>query len=51
VITGAKRLEHLTSNVKAADWTLSANDLKEIEAILKGKNSITPIWHSQTKNP
>jgi aryl-alcohol dehydrogenase-like predicted oxidoreductase len=36
VITGAKRLEHLTSNVKAADWTLSANDLKEIEAILKG---------------
>ena len=36
VITGAKKLEHLTSNVKAADWTLSANDLKEIEAILKG---------------
>jgi aryl-alcohol dehydrogenase-like predicted oxidoreductase len=36
VITGAKRQEHLTSNVKAADWTLSANDLKEIEAILKG---------------
>jgi aryl-alcohol dehydrogenase-like predicted oxidoreductase len=36
VITGAKKLEHLTSNVKAADWSLSANDLKEIEAILKG---------------
>ena len=36
VITGAKKVEHLTSNVKAADWTLNANDLKEIEAILKG---------------
>ena len=34
VITGAKRLEHLTSNVKAADWNLSAGDLKELEALL-----------------
>jgi len=34
VITGAKKLEHLTSNVKAADWILSAGDLKEIEALL-----------------
>jgi len=35
VITGAKNVEQLTSNVKAADWTLSADQLKEIEAILK----------------
>jgi len=34
VITGAKKLEHLTSNVKAADWKLTAGDLKEIEALL-----------------
>lgn len=34
VITGAKKLEHLISNVKAADWNLSAGDLKEIEALL-----------------
>lgn len=38
VITGAKRLDHLTSNVKAADWTLSAGDLKEIEALLDYKD-------------
>lgn len=34
VITGAKKLEHLSSNVKAADWNLSVGDLKEIEALL-----------------
>jgi len=34
VITGAKKLEHLISNVKAADWNLSSGDLKEIEALL-----------------
>jgi aryl-alcohol dehydrogenase-like predicted oxidoreductase len=34
VITGAKKLEHLISNVKAADWNLSAGDLKEIEELL-----------------
>lgn len=34
VITGAKRLEHLTSNVKAADWNLSAGELTEIKALL-----------------
>jgi aryl-alcohol dehydrogenase-like predicted oxidoreductase len=33
VITGAKKLEHVISNVKAADWNLSAGDLKEIEAL------------------
>jgi aryl-alcohol dehydrogenase-like predicted oxidoreductase len=36
VITGAKRVDHVTSNVKAADWHLSADALKEIDGILKG---------------
>jgi aryl-alcohol dehydrogenase-like predicted oxidoreductase len=36
VITGAKTLEHLIANVKAADWNLSADELNEIEAILEG---------------
>jgi aryl-alcohol dehydrogenase-like predicted oxidoreductase len=35
VITGAKNLEQLTSNVKAADWHLTAEQLKEIDTILK----------------
>ena len=35
VITGAKNFEQLTSNVKAADWRLTAEQLKEIDAILK----------------
>jgi len=34
VITGAKRVDHVTSNVKAADWHLSAEELKEIEGLL-----------------
>jgi aryl-alcohol dehydrogenase-like predicted oxidoreductase len=34
VITGATKLEQLTSNVKAADWNLTADQLKEIGAIL-----------------
>jgi len=34
VITGAKNVEQLNSNVRAADWTLGAEQLKEIEAIL-----------------
>jgi len=36
VITGAKTLEHMIANVKAADWNLSADELNEIEAILEG---------------
>ena len=36
VITGAKRVEHVISNVKAADWPLSVNQLKEVNAILQG---------------
>ena len=35
VITGAKRVEHVTSNVKAADWHLTADELMEIDGILK----------------
>jgi len=34
VITGARKVEHVTSNVKAADWILKRDELKEIEAIL-----------------
>jgi aryl-alcohol dehydrogenase-like predicted oxidoreductase len=34
VITGATKLEQLTSNVKAVDWNLTADQLKEIGAIL-----------------
>lgn len=34
VITGAKTLAHLVSNVKAADWRLTAGQLKEIDTIL-----------------
>jgi aryl-alcohol dehydrogenase-like predicted oxidoreductase len=35
VITGAKRVDHVTSNVKAADWHLLAAELQEIDAMLK----------------
>jgi len=35
VITGAKRAEHLISNIKAADWHLSAEQTQEIDAILQ----------------
>ncbi len=35
VISGATKLEHVLSNVKAADWLLTAEDLKEINQILK----------------
>ena len=35
VITGAKRVEQMTSNVKAAGWVLSADQLQEIGAILR----------------
>jgi 1-deoxyxylulose-5-phosphate synthase len=36
VITGAKRVDHVISNVKAADWQLTFAELKEIDAILQG---------------
>jgi aryl-alcohol dehydrogenase-like predicted oxidoreductase len=35
VITGAKNVDQLLSNVRAQDWTLSADELKEIDAILQ----------------
>ena len=35
VITGATKLEQLTSNVKAADWQLTSADIEEIEALVK----------------
>ena len=35
VITGAKNVEQLISNIKAADWHVSADQLKEIDGILK----------------
>jgi aryl-alcohol dehydrogenase-like predicted oxidoreductase len=35
VITGAKQVEQVTSNVKAADWHLTSEQLKEIDGILK----------------
>lgn len=34
VITGAKKVEHVLSNVTAAGWHLSGKDLAEIDAIL-----------------
>ncbi len=34
VITGAKKLDHLLSNLKAADWKLTAQELQEIDALL-----------------
>jgi len=33
-ITGATKVEQLTSNVKAADWNLTADQLREIGAVL-----------------
>ncbi len=34
VITGAKKLDHLLSNLKAADWKLTAQELEEIDMLL-----------------
>jgi aryl-alcohol dehydrogenase-like predicted oxidoreductase len=35
VITGATKFDHVTSNVKAAEWALTAGQLDEITAILE----------------
>lgn len=35
VITGAKTLDHLLSNLKAADWKLTSQELREIDALLQ----------------
>lgn len=37
VIAGAKNVEQLNSNVKARDWNLKAEQLQEIETILKAE--------------
>ena len=34
VISGATRLEHVLSNVKAADWVLSSEEVAEVDALL-----------------
>jgi aryl-alcohol dehydrogenase-like predicted oxidoreductase len=34
VISGATRLEQLQENIKAADWSLSAAEVTEIEQLL-----------------
>jgi aryl-alcohol dehydrogenase-like predicted oxidoreductase len=36
VIAGATRVEQIEQNVKAIDWTLSAEELAEIDRITKG---------------
>ena len=41
VIAGATRPEQLDANVKAAGWTLTAEDLAEIDAMPRG--SVTPL--------
>ena len=35
VITGATRLEHLLANVKAVEWTLTAEEVGEVNALLE----------------
>jgi aryl-alcohol dehydrogenase-like predicted oxidoreductase len=35
VISGATKLDHVLSNVKAADWKLTATELQEVNAILR----------------
>lgn len=39
VISGATKLAHVLSNVKAADWTLTAEELAEVNAILDPDNA------------
>jgi aryl-alcohol dehydrogenase-like predicted oxidoreductase len=36
VIAGATRIEQIEANVKAIDWTLSAEEIAEIDGITKG---------------
>ena len=40
VITGAKNVDQLLSNVKAENWKLSPDELKEIDAILQVNGTI-----------
>jgi aryl-alcohol dehydrogenase-like predicted oxidoreductase len=41
VISGATKLDHVLSNVKAADWSLTPDETREIEAILDGPGGKT----------
>ena len=36
VISGTTKLDHVLSNVNAADWTLSADEVAEVDAIMAG---------------
>ena len=40
VISGATKLAHVESNVKAADWELTSDELAEIGAILDSKETV-----------
>ncbi|HEY7316377.1 MAG TPA: aldo/keto reductase [Candidatus Binatia bacterium] len=42
VITGATKAEQVLSNVAAANWKLSAEEVEEVGAILERKNSDSP---------
>ena len=35
VISGATKAEQVVSNVKASDWQLTAEELKEVDAMIK----------------
>ena len=35
VISGATKLDHVISNAKAADWSLTADQVAEVNAILE----------------
>ncbi|MEX0806831.1 MAG: aldo/keto reductase [Candidatus Binatia bacterium] len=36
VISGATKLDHVLSNIKAGDWRLTAEEVKEVDALVKG---------------
>jgi aryl-alcohol dehydrogenase-like predicted oxidoreductase len=42
VITGATKVEHVLSNVDAANWALTAEESEEVSAILKGSSPNSP---------
>jgi aryl-alcohol dehydrogenase-like predicted oxidoreductase len=42
VISGATKLEHMLSNLKGADWKLTAEEIQEIGAILGDPGTSTP---------
>ena len=36
VISGTTKLDHVVSNVKAADWALTADEVAQVDAIMAG---------------